>query len=122
LPVLSVLKEGCTWRGLPHDFPRWNIVYYYFQTWSEADKNGEVLLPDRIFGELVLSGRVISGREPKTTMIIMNSKSVKNTGTACEKGYDEGKNFRHKGTPRNRRVISDALNFISLTSYFYNSE
>jgi transposase len=25
--ILYVLKEGCTWRGLPHDFPKWNIVY-----------------------------------------------------------------------------------------------
>jgi transposase len=85
--ILSVLKKGCTWRGLPHDFPRWNIEYYYSRTWSAAaGKNGEVSLFDRILGELVLSGRVISGREPKTTMIIMDSKSVKNTGTACEKG------------------------------------
>jgi transposase len=98
--ILYVLKEGCTQRGLPHDFPRWNIVYYYFQTWSAAGKNGEVSLLDRILGELVLSERVIHGREPKTTMIIMDSKSVKNTGTACEKGYDGGKNFRHKGTHR----------------------
>jgi transposase len=92
--VLSVLKEGCTWRGLPHDFPRWNIVYYYFRIWGAAGKNGEVSLADRILGELVLSGRVIHGREPKTTMIIIDSKSVKNTGTACEKGYDAGKRLQ----------------------------
>jgi transposase len=29
--VLYVLKEGCAWRGLPHDFPKWNIVYHYYQ-------------------------------------------------------------------------------------------
>jgi transposase len=26
--ILYVLKEGCTWRGLPHDVPQWNIVYH----------------------------------------------------------------------------------------------
>ena len=27
--ILYVLKEGCTRRGLPRDFPKWNIVYHY---------------------------------------------------------------------------------------------
>jgi hypothetical protein len=38
--------------------------------------------------ELVLSERVMRGREPKTTMVIMDSKSVKNTDTSEEKGHD----------------------------------
>jgi transposase len=29
--ILYIVKEGCTWRGLPHDFPKWNMVYHYFQ-------------------------------------------------------------------------------------------
>jgi transposase len=49
--ILYVLKEGCTWRGLPHDFPKWNIVYYYYQIWSAAGKNGEASLFDRILRE-----------------------------------------------------------------------
>lgn len=32
--ILYVLKEGCRWRALPHDFPRWDRVYKYFQQWS----------------------------------------------------------------------------------------
>jgi transposase len=89
--VLYVLKEGCTWRGLPHDFPKWNIVYHYYQIWSAAGKNGEAPLFDRVLRELVLSWRVIHGREPKTTMVIIDAKSIKNTDTAEEKGYAAGK-------------------------------
>ena len=89
--VLYVLKEGCTWRGLPHDFPKWNLVYHYYQIWSSKGKNGEESILDRIMRELVLSGRVIHGREPKTAMVVVDSKSVKNTDTAEEKGYDAGK-------------------------------
>ena len=33
--VLYVLKSGCQWRMLPKDFPKWQIVYYYFQVWSK---------------------------------------------------------------------------------------
>ena len=32
--VLYVLKNACTWRALPHDFPRWDRVYKYFQYWG----------------------------------------------------------------------------------------
>jgi hypothetical protein len=43
----------------------------------------------------VLSEGVIRGREPKATMIIMDSKREKNTDTTGEKGYEGGK--RHQG-------------------------
>ncbi len=33
--ILYVLKCGCPWRLLPHDFPMWGRVYKYFQVWSE---------------------------------------------------------------------------------------
>src|SRR5829696_2023025 len=31
--VFYVLKSGCQWRLLPHDFPRWPTVYHYFRKW-----------------------------------------------------------------------------------------
>ena len=88
--ILYIVKEGCTWRGLPHDFPKWEIVYHYFKIWSSVDVGGTSLL-DRILAELVMSERVIKGRAPKTSMIINDSKSIKNADTALEKGYDAGK-------------------------------
>jgi transposase len=92
--VLYVLKEGCTWRGLPHDFPKWNIVYHYYQIWSTAGRNGEASLFDRVLRELVFSERVICGRGAKTSMAIIDSKSIKNADTAEEKGYDGGKKLQ----------------------------
>jgi len=32
--ILYISKEGCTWRGLPHDLPPWRLVYYYFEKWQ----------------------------------------------------------------------------------------
>jgi transposase len=42
--VLYVLSNGCKWRNLPHDFPKWENVYRYFQMWKESNEHGESLL------------------------------------------------------------------------------
>ena len=44
-----------------------------------------------LMNELVMSERVIDGRQSKISMVIVDSKSVKNTDMAEEKGYDAGK-------------------------------
>ena len=31
--VFYLLKSGCQWRLVPHDFPRWPTVYWYFRKW-----------------------------------------------------------------------------------------
>ena len=31
--VLYLLVSGCQWRMLPHDFPKWQTVYWYFHKW-----------------------------------------------------------------------------------------
>ena len=33
--VLYVLKTGCQWSALPHDFPKYKTVHSYFMQWSE---------------------------------------------------------------------------------------
>jgi putative transposase len=31
--VFYVVRGGCAWRLLPHDFPPWKTVYHYFRAW-----------------------------------------------------------------------------------------
>ena len=88
--ILYILKEGCRWRSLPHDFPKWQNVYYHFRKWKKKKADGNSLL-DEVLQELVMSERIINGRKPEPTMSILDSKSVKNAFTAEEKGYDGGK-------------------------------
>lgn len=33
--ILYVLKTGCQWSALPHDFPKYKTVHSYFMQWSE---------------------------------------------------------------------------------------
>ena len=33
--IFYMTKAGCQWRMLPHEFPCWSTVYYYFQKWNK---------------------------------------------------------------------------------------
>ena len=93
--ILYRKREGCRWRSLLHDFPKWKNCYYHYNEWRKADDGKESVL-DQVMRELVESERILCGREStKTTMIIVDSKSVKNTDTAEQKGFDAGK--KHLG-------------------------
>ncbi|WP_342272835.1 IS5 family transposase [Spiroplasma endosymbiont of Acasis viretata] len=88
--VLYVLKSGCQWRMLPKNFPKWQIVYYYFQAWSK-NNNKEPSVLQLVLKKLVKAFRINNGRKEQTSFCIIDSQSVKNTDTTKNKGYDAGK-------------------------------
>jgi transposase len=88
--VLYILREGCRWRSLPHDYPTWQNCYKHYRIWANKGSDGKSII-DQVLEDLVMSERIIKGRNPKPTMSIADSKSVKNIFTAEEKGYDGGK-------------------------------
>jgi len=71
--MFYLLKSGCLWRMLPSDFPKWELVYYYFNKWSRDGTLEEI--------HEVLRGRVRRkrGREPSPSVGIIDSQSVKTT-------------------------------------------
>ena len=85
-PVLYLLKEGCTWHAIAHDFPKWQNVRYHYDIWSSPDDDGISIL-DRVFRKLEEAEREKNGRCAQTTMLIVNSKSIQNADTAEKKGY-----------------------------------
>jgi transposase len=46
--ILYLLKNGCTWRAIPGDFPKWNLVRYYFDQWTALTADGYSLLEQAI--------------------------------------------------------------------------
>lgn len=45
--VLYVIRTGCQWRSLPHDFPKWGTVYAYFKIWKISNQEtGKSLLEE----------------------------------------------------------------------------
>ena len=91
--VLYLLKEGCTWRAIPHDFPKWQNVRYHYDNWSRKDENG-VSDIDRALQALVELEREREERDSHSTMLIVDSKSIQNADTGGRKGYDAGKKKR----------------------------
>lgn len=92
--VLYLLKEGCTWRAIPHDYPKWQNVRYHYDNWAKKDDNG-ISKIDRALKTLVEMEREYEEREQHTTMLIVDSKSIQNADTAESKGYDAGKKKRN---------------------------
>jgi len=91
--ILYLLKSACTWRNIPHDFPNWRIVRYYYEIWTEKDENEQSIL-DYVQAKLVAIERYESGRNPLPSMLIADSKTVQNADCAEERGYDGGKKNR----------------------------
>jgi transposase len=38
--LLYIVKTSSQWRALPHDFPSYKLVHYYFRVWSK-ETNGK---------------------------------------------------------------------------------
>jgi putative transposase len=71
--IFYVLRSGCAWRMLPHDFPNWQTVYTYFRNWR---KDGTW---ERLNTVLRQQVRQAAGREAEPSAAIIDSQSVKTT-------------------------------------------
>lgn len=102
--ILYVDRTGCAWRMMPHDFPPWDTVYWYFKRWN-ADGT-----TDRIHDALRDGVRDAAGRDPMASAGIVDSQSVKGADTvgAASRGYDAGK----KTNGRKRHIVVDTIGLL----------
>ncbi len=71
--ILYLVRTGCSWRQLPHDFPPWGTVHWYYRsfrldgTWQKIHD----ALRDKV--------RESAGRKKSPSAAIVDSQSVKTT-------------------------------------------
>ena len=83
--VLYLVDNGCKWRALPHDYPKWSAVksFYY-----RAVENGTW---DKVLQFLVKETRKKAGRNENPSYGLIDSQSVKTIYASDERGINGGK-------------------------------
>ena len=84
--LLYVLRSGCPWRLLPHEFPAWGTVYSSFRRWQAEG------VWEQILQTLRTRVRQQEGRNAEPSAAIIDSQSMKTSAVrGPHKGYDAGK-------------------------------
>jgi transposase len=84
--VRYVVKSGCHWRMLPHDFPDWTVVYQQVRRWMQAD------VFEQIAHDLRVILRLVNERNPQPSATIMDGRTLQSTPESGERaGFDGAK-------------------------------
>jgi putative transposase len=102
--IFYVLKTGCGWRELPHDFPKWKTVYHYFRQFRLYG------LWEEINEQVHKAVRIKTGRKAEPSAMIIDCQSVKSAEGGDTIGFDGGK----KVHGRKRVLLTDTLGFARL--------
>jgi transposase len=64
--ILYVLRSGCPWRMLPHEFPAWGTVYDHFRQWQREGVWDQILRTLRMQVRAIRKGETKSRVRPSS--------------------------------------------------------
>lgn len=100
--IMYLVKTGCQWRMLPNDFPKWELVYYYYSKWANAEDF------DLLLSKLREKVRFIRNQNREPSLGIIDSQSVRWGNNRSLNGFDGNKKI--KGIKRH--VVVDKNGFL----------
>jgi transposase len=101
-----VVREGITWRALPHDFPPWRTVYQQTQRWIRAE------VFEAIVADLRVLIRLGEGKNEQPTAAIFDSRTLQGSVENGNRGGYDGHKKR-KG-PKLHLAVDTLGEFLAL--------
>ena len=104
--IFYINRAGCQWDMLPHDFPDFMTVNWYYNEWRRSG------LWDQIMAALRSTVRTQAGRSVDPHVACIDSQTAKTADQGGNVGYDGGK----RANGRKRHIVTDVLGLILIIS------
>ncbi|WP_119726876.1 IS5 family transposase [Thermomonospora amylolytica] len=102
--IVYVDRTGIAWRYLPHDYPPWQTVYWYFAAWRDEGVFTEL---NGLLRRLV---RATEGRSPEASACVLDAQSIKTSANVPAAG--QGTDAAKKIIGRKRNIATDTLGLL----------